>query len=143
LLCFDYAVHCRVRYSFPTRRSSDLRSVRSSSRLVLFRPQVGTQPAKEARLALLELGVRQSCAGDHANELRKRVGEYRERHERQDEVFGVEVPVQEAGALRVADSLGALDPRLAALLFGDGLPVAGAQGFPLEQADAVDASRGA
>ena len=71
------------------------------------------------------------------------MGEYRERHERQDEVFGVEVPVQEAGALRVADSLGALDPRLAALLFGDGLPVAGAQGFPLEQADAVDALRGA
>jgi hypothetical protein len=67
------------------------------------------------------------------HDLRKRLGEDRERHERQDEVLGVEIPVQAPGALRVAEALGALDPRLAALLLGDGLTPARAERFPLEQ----------
>src|SRR5215475_9547228 len=100
---------------------------------------MGAQAAQEARLALLELGVRQPDAGDHADELGKRLGKERERHEREHEIFGVEVPVYEAGALRVADALGALDPRLAPLLLGDGLAVAETQRFPLQHADAVDA----
>ena len=47
--------------------------------------------------------------------------------------------MQAPGSLRVAEALGALDPRLAALLFGDGLPLAGAQRFPLQQSDPVHA----
>src|SRR5437870_3899961 len=51
----------------------------------------------------------------------------------------LEILVQAAGALRVAEALVALDPRLAALLFGDGLPLAGAERFPLHQPDTVPA----
>src|SRR5215470_6167567 len=104
---------------------------------------MGAQAAQEAGLALLELGVRQPDAGDHVNELGKRLRKERERHQREHEVFGVEIAGDEAGALRVADSLRALDPRLAPLLLGDGLAVAETQRFPLQHADSVDALGGA
>src|SRR5262250_3025713 len=82
------------------------------------RLQMGAQAAQEARLALLELGVGRPHAGDDPNELRESLRKYGQRHQRQDEVFGVEVPVQMTAALRVAEALGRLDPRLAALVLG-------------------------
>jgi hypothetical protein len=42
------------------------------------------------------------------------------------------------GALRVPDSLAALHPRLAPLVLGDGLLVAGAERLPLEHANPVE-----
>src|SRR5262249_56041572 len=95
------------------------------------------QTAEEARLALLELGVARPHAGDDPNELGKRLRKHGERHQRQDEVLGVEVPVQVTGALRVADALGRLDPGLAALVLGDRLAIAATERLPLAPAHTV------
>src|SRR5438445_3883086 len=100
---------------------------------------MSAQAPQEARLTLLELGVGRSRAGDHVDDLRKRQRKDGQRHERQDQALGLEILVQAPGSLRVAEALGALDPRLAALLFGDGLPLAGAERFPLPQPDTVPA----
>src|SRR5438445_11557037 len=85
------------------------------------RSQMSAQAPQEARLNLLELGVGRSRAGDHVHDLRERQRKDRQRHERQDQVLGLEILVQAAGALRVAEARGAFDARRAALLFDDGL----------------------